>query len=290
MKKRRWMVAGLLMLSAVLWTGCGEKTTKGKDNTEKQEIQEEEQQVQENSEETALRTVFLKSESGGELFVTLENEIPFFGTIPEEIYDENNEKITKGDLNSGDVLLVYGNQIMTNSYPGQYPGISKLVREEKENQQYVEKYGELLKQFCPEPDKTQVPALSVEYRQPEAIVSAAVTQGGYQWTKELENGQKETEMADAVHVLEMGENLADFTLKEETDFTLLFSYEPQSVTVECWPEGEIRESGSEGKIPEGEAVEVLEGEAGFAFHGKPGYVYHITGVWEEGTVSYGFLG
>lgn len=291
------------MLSAVLLAGCGEKAAE-KDAQEEmtksaktagEEVTEPAGDLEENGEQGqledgVLRTVFLKNESGGKLFVELKNENPFFGNIPEEILDENGKKITEDDLNSGDVLLVYGNQIVLESYPGQYPGISRLVREETANQELAGKYQEMLHQFCPEPDTAQVPELSVDYRQPEALITAAVAKGSYEWTRETEDGQEETEHADSAHVLEWGENLTDLTLKEETDFTLLFTYSPQSVEVKCWPEAEIRTPGSEGDIPEGESVEVTAGDEGFMFHGRPGYVYQVIGSWDEGTVEYGFLG
>lgn len=270
MQNKKWKICGFLLTAALL-AGCGGKAAEN------------------NTQEEALRTVFLKNEFGGKLFVELKNENPFSGTIPEEILDENGEKITEEELNSGDVLLVYGNQIMLESYPGQYPGISKLVREEKENQELKEKYQDMLNQFCPAPDTTQPPELSVDYRQPDAIITAGVAKGSYEWTKEPEDGQAETVHADSAHVLEWGEGLTDISLKEETDFRLLFGYAPQSVEVVCWPETEIRKEGASGEIPEGEAVTVEEGEEGFMFHGKPGYVYRVTGTWEEGTVEYGFL-
>ena len=76
-----------------------------------------------------IQAVYLKNDNG-ELFVSIQNDNPFTGTIPEEIMDEDGNAITANELNSGDVLEVYGNGVMLNSYPGQYPGIPKHVRVE----------------------------------------------------------------------------------------------------------------------------------------------------------------
>ena len=76
-----------------------------------------------------MQAVYLKKEDGNNIFVELENDMPFTGKIPqEELYDENGEKITEQDLNSGDVVNIYGNGIMAESYPAQYHGITKIER------------------------------------------------------------------------------------------------------------------------------------------------------------------
>ena len=79
-----------------------------------------------------MQAVYLKKEDGNNIFVELENDMPFTGKIPqEELYDENGEKITEQDLNSGDVVNIYGNGIMAESYPAQYHGITKIERTEQ---------------------------------------------------------------------------------------------------------------------------------------------------------------
>lgn len=289
-----WKTGAVVMLSAFLMTGCTNDKESQKQNDAQKDIQNEEVQQSAdlgttvNTEEEVISAVLLLSNTGEELFVDIENDNPFFGTIPEEILDENGDLITADEMNSGDLYLVYGNQIMTRSYPAQYPGIEKLVRRESANQEYIEKYQQLLDQFCPEPDTTQPPELSVDYRQPDALVTAAVAKGGYQWTVQKTEGEAESIIADSAHILDWGEELTRISLTEATDFGLLFTYNPQSVEVKRWPEKERRELRSLDTFSEGEIVETEENEDGFAFHGEPGYVYQIVGNWEEGTVEYGF--
>lgn len=294
MRFKIWKTGMLAILSALLFTGCvaggeaKEQDSAKEDTQKKEEQQTGDFEVASDSEEEILTAVLLLSNTGEELFVDIENDNPFFGTIPEEILDENGNAITADKMNSGDVYLVYGNQVMTRSYPAQYPGIEKLVRQESANQEYIEKYQQLLEQFCPEPDTTQPPELSVDYRQPDALVTAAVNRGGYQWTVLKEDGESESVIADSAHVLDWGELLTEIQLMEETEMELMFTYNPQSVEVKRWPQKERRELRSLDVFPEGELVETQENEEGVAFYAEPGYVYQITGTWEEGTAEYGF--
>lgn len=79
-----------------------------------------------------LKAVYLEKEDGDGIFVNLTAEYPFTGTIPEgELYDEAGGEITEQDLNSGDVVNIYGNGIMAESYPAQYHGITKIERTEQ---------------------------------------------------------------------------------------------------------------------------------------------------------------
>lgn len=294
MKSIAWKTGMFVILSTFLLTGCADDKEAQKQNDARQDVSKENIQQAENPgtavnpEEEVLTAVLLKNNTGEELFVDIENDNPFFGTIPEEILDENGDAITADKMNSGDVYLVYGNQVMTRSYPAQYPGIEKLVRQESANQEYIEKYQQLLEQFCPEPDTTQPPELSVDYRQPDALVTAAVNRGGYQWTVQKEDGETESVIADSAHVLDWGELLTEIQLMEETEMELVFTYNPQSVEVKRWPQKERRELRSLDVFQEGELVETQENEEGFAFYAEPGYVYQIIGTWEEGTAEYGF--
>ena len=100
---------------------------------------QEEEQIQG---EYALKAVYLKKDDGNSIFVNVTDEYPFTGTIPEgELYDEEGEKITEEDLNNGDVLNIWGNGVIAESYPAQYNGITKMERTEQASREYIDKYG-----------------------------------------------------------------------------------------------------------------------------------------------------
>ena len=237
-----------------------------------------------------MQAVYLKKEDGNNIFVELENDMPFTGKIPqEELYDENGEKITEQDLNNGDVLNIYGNGIMAQSYPGQYNGISKIERTEQENQEYIEEYSHFLDEFFVEKEPSQRPELNVCYTDDLAAVTVMIPEAlGYTWTYE-ENGEGNTITTDAPHILQT--NPTEVTkLSEPMKMELMFDVKPESVQILSWEDsllGQYQDSANQ--IPDGTPVEIQENEEGNPeFTAQPGCVYLVQGQWENGTADYGF--
>lgn len=237
-----------------------------------------------------MQAVYLKKEDGNNIFVELENDMPFTGKIPqEELYDENGEKITEQDLNNGDVLNIYGNGIMAQSYPGQYNGISKIERTEQENQEYIEEYSHFLDEFFVEKEPSQRPELNVCYTDDLAAVTVMIPEAlGYTWTYE-ENGEGNTITTDAPHILQT--NPTEVTkLSEPMKMELMFDAKPESVQILSWEDSLLGQyQDSTDQIPDGTPVEVQENEEGNPeFTAQPGCVYLVQGQWENGTADYGF--
>lgn len=237
-----------------------------------------------------MQAVYLKKEDGNNIFVELENDMPFTGKIPqEELYDENGEKITEQDLNNGDVLNIYGNGIMAQSYPGQYNGISKIERTEQENQEYIEEYSHFLDEFFVEKEPSQRPELNVCYTDDLAAVTVMIPEAlGYTWTYE-ENGEGNTITTDAPHILQT--NPTEVTkLSEPMKMELMFDVKPESVQILSWEDsllGQYQDRADQ--IPDGTPVEIQENEEGNPeFTAQPGCVYLVQGQWENGTADYGF--
>lgn len=93
-----------------------------------------------------MKAVYLEDENGHSIFVELEDGLPFTGPIPQnKLYDENGKKISEKDLNNGDVVNIYGHGGMLESHPAKYPGIAKIEITERTNQEYIEKYGHILR-------------------------------------------------------------------------------------------------------------------------------------------------
>lgn len=256
----------------------------GKGNVEKQEKKE-----QKKTEDSYMEAVYLKDEQGNGIFVQTDTEMPFFGTIPQELYDEKENKITEEDLNSGDVVKIWGNEAIAQSYPAQYPGITKIQIEEKENKEYIEKYGHYLEEFIAVPDETELPYLDISYKQPNALVTAAVdTVASYIWEYSGDDGKQVREESLENSVLTLPE-LAEIQVAGDTQAELLFCTEPEKVEVLRWDESLKMEEGSEDAIPEGETVQLENGEAGnISITVQPGYIYMIKAFWKNGEVEYGF--
>ena len=237
-----------------------------------------------------LKAVYLEKEDGNSIFVNLTAEYPFTGTIPEgELYDEEGKKITEQDLNNGDVVNIYGNGIMAESYPAQYHGITKIERAEQANQKYIQEYGHYLDEFFIEKDPAQLPYLNVCYSDELASAAVMIPEAlSYTWTYE-ENGESTTITTDASHILQT-EPTEVTKLSEPLKMELQFDEKPESVQLLSWDDsllGQYRDSTEQ--IPEGTPVEVQENENGNPeFTAQPGCVYLVQGQWENGTVDYGF--
>ena len=249
---------------------------------------QEENQVQG---EYALKAVYLEKEDGNSIFVNLTEEYPFDGNIPEgELYDEDGEKITQEDLNSGDVLNIWGNGVIAESYPAQYNGITKMERTEQSNQEYIDQYGHYLEELFVEKDPSELPYLNVCYRDELADAAVMIPDPlSYTWTYTDESGESRTVTTDGAHVLHT-EPVEVKKISEPMTMELYFDEVPESVELLVWDDtllGQYQDSADQ--IPEGTAVEVTKnGKGNLEFNAQPGSVYLLQGQWEQGTAEYGF--
>ena len=249
---------------------------------------QEENQVQG---EYALKAVYLEKEDGNSIFVNLTEEYPFDGNIPEgELYDEDGEKITQEDLNSGDVLNIWGNGVIAESYPAQYNGITKMERTEQSNQEYIDQYGHYLEELFVEKDPSELPYLNVCYTDELADATVMIPDPlSYTWTYTDESGESRTVTTDAAHVLQT-EPVEVKKISEPMTMELYFDEVPESVELLVWDDtllGQYQDSTDQ--IPEGTAVEVTKnGKGNLEFTAQPGSVYLVQGQWNQGTVEYGF--
>lgn len=207
----------------------------------------------------------------------------FTVTMPDEIYDTQGKKITARELQKGNILEIYGNGVMQESYPGQYPGVEKIKVVAQGTPSDADRYQSIVDEIYQEPDLSVPPDLSIEYRTPEAVSSVMITRGGYEWSHD---GQSVA--ACGSHVLQWTE-MNDLTLPDATDLTLRFYPEtPREITVVRWPAARRDQTASE--IPQGESVQAELTENGFMISSaQPGYVYLVTANWERGNAEYGFL-
>ncbi|HJD30012.1 MAG TPA: YobA family protein [Candidatus Blautia avicola] len=241
--------------------------------------------------EYALKAVYLKKEDGNSIFVNLTDEYPFTGNIPEgEIYDEDGKKITQEDLNSGDVLNIWGNGVIAQSYPAQYNGITKMERTQQSNQEYIEKYGHYLEELFVEKDPSELPYLNVCYTDELADATVMIPDPlGYTWTYTDESGESQTVTTDAAHVLQT-EPVEVKKLSGPMTMELQFDEAPGSVKLLVWDEALLGQyQNGNDQIPDGTDVEVTKNEKGnLEFTAQPGSVYLVQGQWDQGTVEYGF--
>ena len=175
---------------------------------------------------------------------------------------------------------------MLESYPGQYPGITRMEVVKEGNPSDADAYQELINEFYHEPDPSQPPTLNVEYRTDLAVVTVMVGRGGYEWVYLDEDGLSNAVVADSLHVLDW-EEIADLVLEEPVDVTLRFSEKPKEVEIIRY---DASYAGKAQENPEGEKVTAEEKEGELVLKGVDGgYIYNITAKWENGRATYGFV-
>ena len=70
----------------------------------------------------AICAMVLVDPGGNRYFIDVNAGTFFTAPIPEEFTNADGEMLEESDLSAGDLVEIYGNGIMLESYPGQYPG------------------------------------------------------------------------------------------------------------------------------------------------------------------------
>jgi hypothetical protein len=267
MQIKKWIMPGLACI--LLLSGCGADGTEG----------------------FVTSAMVLRDPAGGLYFVDTENGSFFTASVPEEITGVDGSAITEEDLGAGDLVEITGNGIMLESYPGQYPGVTRIAVTADGTEEDAQQYQELIDGVYVEPDPAEPPSMNVEYATELALTAVMLPQRNYEWSYVDENGEGQSVVACGSHILQ-SEELNEAKLDGPTDLRLLPSKEMESVEVTRWPESDwndVKDPTKESNFAEGEAVEpVLEDGTWVIPGAESGYVYLVTGHWTEGYVEYGF--
>ena len=247
-------LTGILMavcLTAALIAGCGQKA--GRENTQttdNQSAAQTESQTAGNQRETgdlsgdevsaAQHCILLAGKNGTWLLADRYNGTVFTTSIPNDLKDNDGKKITSEILKAGDYVDVYGDGIMLESYPGQYPGVSKMVVTGEGTADEVKQYQNVIDMVFAEPDTSTVPTVGVVYSsslgQTMSLMSGP---GNSTWT--APSGDSETDSSEDNTVTACGsavmqwENLEKMSMDAgKTDFTISCDLTPTKVTVRRW--------------------------------------------------------
>ena len=139
-KERDWkFIIGMIVLLAIFavlggafWNMVGKQA---------QMVREEEQKEEAN----AISAIYIET---GEflktgVFVDLNNGTIFSADIPAEgIYNKKGKLISDDVLENGDKVKIYGDGIMLESFPGQYPGVTKIQRTGRASLEETQEYEE----------------------------------------------------------------------------------------------------------------------------------------------------
>lgn len=209
--------------------------------------------------------------------------------MPGEIYDVKGKKVKPENLKKGNILSIYGNGIMLESYPGMYPQVTKIQVEEEGSPSDAEQYQSLVDGIYREPDPAQPPSLNLEYRTDSAVVSSITSEGAYEWNYVDKKGKSNSVIADVSHILAW-DDMIDCRLEEATDITLSFSEKPDRIEVKRWTKDMRKSPGDDSNVPDGEEVSAETNSGDYILKGvEPGFVYLITAHWDTSYMEYGFL-
>lgn len=143
-KERDWkMIIGMTVLIVVFggiafffWNTVAEQA---------QLVKEEEKKA----EEEAITAIYMEM---GELlkqpvFVDTDTEMIFTADIPEEgIYNKKGTLVEGDVLEIGDVVKIYGDGKITRSFPGDYPGVTKMKRVRRASLEEADKYEKIIQE------------------------------------------------------------------------------------------------------------------------------------------------
>ena len=215
------------------------------------------------------------------LMIDESNSTVFRVSFPGEIYDINGNKITQEELKAGNRIRISGNGQMLESYPGQYPGVSRLEVVEEGSPDDIDAYQEVIDTVHSDSVITDVPAMNIEYVTPDAIVSVFAEPLSYDWMSDDTPMTKES-----CHILEQKYSLPDIRISDPTDLSLVFSSTPDKITI-------LKYDAEEGTPESGISVPYSqfedENEKLFTIPKVfDNYIYEIYAEWPEGHVTFGF--
>ena len=209
--------------------------------------------------------------NGEPLFIDQDTESPYYPTLPEGA----------PELKAGNVVRVTGNGIMLQSYPAQYPGITKVEVLEEGAPEDAEKYAELVSQLWQPKDAAEPAFATLEYTTELTATSVMLSASGYSWSYE-QDGESLTDTVDAPDPLSYAtSDLPDARLDGPTEATVSFDVTPTGVTVTSYSEDKT--SSTRTDVP----VELAGGAATLTI--EPGNRYVVNATFEAGEVSYVFV-
>ena len=240
-------------------------------------------------EENVITAMYVPYGEGFHIFVS--EEIGAFVVTADketlEVKNAGGQKISFDQLAKGNVVKIYGNGAMAESYPGQYPGVSRIEVVKEGSPSDADQYQGIIDEIYSEPDPSEPPTMQVEYTTELANAVVFINRGGYEWVYMDKDGLSNAVVADSTPVLDWGDLLADIVLSEPTDLILSFTEKPQEVEAVRY-DSSLLGKGSE--MPEGEKAVVAEKDGQLVMEGvEGGYVYEITAVWENGRATFGFI-
>ena len=100
-----------------------------------------------NPSEKYIRAMYIPRGKDKHLMIDQKNGTIFTVDMPEDIRGKDGKKISQKELKRGNIVAIYGDGIMLESYPGQYPGVSKIKVLKEGKPTDADQYKNILDQF-----------------------------------------------------------------------------------------------------------------------------------------------
>lgn len=227
---------------------------------------------------------------GNPLFVDTETQAVFTAPIASDLTDGDGHPVSADALSPGNRIDIYGNGIMLETYPGQYPGVTKMVLTDVGDPTDADAYSDVAAMVSPASDGDELPNLNVSYSTELAKVTAVLTRGNYSWAFSTEGDNPEEAVACGKHFLQW-DDVVDLDVDGLTDMTLASGTAPNTVNVYRWPADAYDPNGTETIDVDAETIETVTDEDGNIVipDVEADYLYGLEATWDNGTVEYAFL-
>lgn len=281
-KTLRFTLVGALALGLVTLAGCAVKggtADEGDANSPN------------NTDDTVSTALVAYANGDDVLFIDQETQTPYIPTnLDNATITFEGQEIDEDDLQAGNIVKVTGDNIMLESYPGQYPGITAVEVTEVGNPADAEQYADIVDTVFAAPDPAEVPVGSLDYKTAEAQVSVVLNPYSYEWSFDQADGTPDLVAQDGDFKNVDGtllDGVADARIPAATDAFVAFSVNPTAVEVERTP----LISGKTAVDPaaEDEKVTCTVGADGtLALTIEPGYLYELSADFTQGEADYAF--
>lgn len=202
------------------------------------------------------------------------------------------DDIDLDELAVGNIVRVTGNGIMLESYPGQYPGITKVEVIERGNPSDADQYAEEISQVIVAPDPADVPSSYVEYTTDMAQASVLLEAYEYEWVVPQNGDRKADEQElegsadDRQGVIKEGIN--DARISGPVEALVGFSVAPTNVVVERTPLVNTSTPAIDPRAEDQLVPVTVQADGSVAFTMEPNYLYEIDADFSQGEASYAF--
>ncbi len=244
--------------------------------------------TEKNDDEVTNESVVLYVKDGAVLLADIETEAVYFPYIPEGgLFSQEGEKIDVSELVPGDIVSVVGNGIMAESYPAQYPGITRIDVIGFDDA-LVSQYDYIIARVFAEDDPDEVPTAQVEYTiEDVGSITVALEAFSYMIT-----GSGDPQVSDGSCLAEDGtvlEGVPDMVINDTNEVMVSFSRDIDEASVMCIPLDEVQGKGLVADSNNAYGIVFDKASSSLTFDVNAGHLYTLDVSFENGEASYSFV-